>query len=74
MGSNLLARFDLDWDNVPTGAFDHKVNFADLACLVVPCISSKGDKLLRDHVLIETAEVGGFHIKVDSACRAAGIP
>ncbi len=73
MGSNLLARFDLDWDNVPAGAFDHKVNFTDLARLVVPRIRPKGNEFLRDHVLIEAAEVGSFHIEVDSACRAAGI-
>ena len=43
-----------------SGAFDYKVDFTDLTCLVVPRICSEGNKLLRDHVFIETAEVGGF--------------
>ena len=58
---------------MPAGALDHKVNFADFACLVVPRIRPESNKLLRDHVLVEAAEVGGFHIKIDGACRAAGI-
>ena len=74
MRSNFLARFDLDWDNMPVGAFDHKVNFTDLTRLVVPCIRPEGNKFLRDHVLIETTKVGSFHIKIDSACGAAGVP
>lgn len=60
MCSNFLARFDFDWDNMPEGTFDYKVDFTDLTRLVVPRICSEGNEFLCDHVLIEAAEVGGF--------------
>lgn len=60
MCSNFLARFDFDWDNMPAGTFDYKVDFTDLTRLVVPRICSEGNEFLCDHVLIEAAEVGVF--------------